>query len=332
MTIADQIIGHVGHNLSRPECVLATSNGDFFTAHGDRGVARIRPDGTQLALAPPTKAGGVPILANGIALQQDGSFLVSNIADGGGLFILDPDGMRLFHDCRPNGESGTTPPPVNFVYPDQMGRIWITVSSTYSPRSLAYNRQTANGYIGVIENGEFRIVVDGLAYTNELRTDYENGWLYVAETMRQKISRIRLDDKGLHGGPELFAQMPRGAFVDGLEVDSEGAVLAACIISNEIFRITPDGQMSVIAGERMDAWVDEVEQAFDAGHMGRPHLDKSPTQHLRNTASVTFCGEELDTLVCGVLLDDKLPLLKADVKGRPPLHWHVDVPVWGEPF
>ncbi|MEL7274239.1 MAG: SMP-30/gluconolactonase/LRE family protein [Pseudomonadota bacterium] len=328
MTIADQIIGHVGQNLSRPECVLATCNGDFFCAHGDRGVARIRPDGTQLALAPPTMAGGVPVLANGIALQQDGSFLVSNIADGGGLFMLDADGMRPFHDCGGND----SPPPVNFVYPDQLDRIWITVSSTHSPRSLAYNRQTANGYVGVIENGKFRIVLDGLAYTNELRPDYENGWLYVAETMRQKISRIRLDEKGVHGTPELFAQMPRGAFVDGLEVDSEGAVLAACIISNEIFRITPDGAMEVIASERLDAWVDEVAQAFEADEMGRPHLDKSPTKHLRNTASVTFCGAELDTLVCGVLLDDKLPLLKAPVSGREPLHWHVDVPLWGEPF
>lgn len=322
------IIGHVGRALTRPECVLATSNGDFFCAHGDRGVARIMPDGTQYALAPSTHAAGVPILANGIALRVDGSFLVSNIADGGGLFELDADGMRPFHDCG----GGDTPPPVNFVYPDEQGRIWITVSSTYSPRSRAYRRDVANGYVGLIERGEFRIVVEGLAYTNELRPDYENGWLYIAETMRQKISRIRLDEKGVHGVPELFAQMPPGAFVDGLEVDSEGAVLAACIISNEIFRITPDGQQSIIASERIEPWVQEVEAAFAAGQMGRPHLDRSPTTHLRNTASVTFCGPDLDTLVCGVLLDDKLPLLKAPVKGRKPLHWDVNVPLWGEAF
>ena len=317
-----------GRGLKRPESVLTTASGDIFCSHNGHGVARIRPDGSQLLLAPPTQIGGLPIVPNGIALRPDGSFLVANISDAGGLLELDADGVRMFHPCTEGGTS----PPVNFVTQDEMGRIWITVSSTYSPRSLAYNRQTANGYVALIEDGVFRVVLEGLAYTNEVRPDYEGGWLYIAETMAQRISRVRLDERGLHGTPEPFALMPRGAFVDGIDIDSEGGVLAACIISSELIRIDPEGEQTVVLGERVEAWVNEVEAAFDVGEMDRPHLDTSPTTRLRNIASLAFMGANLDQIVCGNLLDDKLPVTTAPVPGRVPVHWQTQVPLWGDAF
>ncbi|WGH77166.1 SMP-30/gluconolactonase/LRE family protein [Jannaschia ovalis] len=321
-------VSYVGHGLTRPECVLATASGDLFCAHGDRGVARIRPDGTQMALAAPTEFGGHPVLANGIALRGDGSFLVANIADGGGLMELDAEGFRPFHACS----TTATPPPVNFVLPDETGRIWITVSSTMTPRSLAYRPDVANGYVGVIERGRFRVVLEGLGYTNEIRADYAGGWLYIAETMAQRVSRVRLDEAGLHGAPEVFARMPAGAFPDGLALDAEGGLLVACIVSNELFRIDPEGGLVLVVGERDAAWAEEVQAAFAEGTMGRPHLDRAPTRILRNIASVTHAGPGLDRLVCGVLLDDRLPVLPAPVPGIRPLHWEVEVPDWGAPF
>lgn len=321
-------VSYVGKGLNRPESVLTTASGDIFCSHNGHGVARIRPDGTQHLLAPATKIGGLPIVPNGIALRPDGSFLVANISDTGGLLELDADGVRLFHPCTDVQIS----PPVNFVTQDESGRIWITISSTYSPRSLAYNRQTANGYVAMIEDGKFRVVPDGLAYTNEVRPDYEGGWLYIAKTMAQRISRVRLDERGVHGAPEVFAEMPRGAFVDGIELDSEGGVLAACIISSELIRLDPEGGQSVIMDERHDDWIDEVLTAFDDGDMGRPHLDTSPTKALRNIASIAFRGEALDQIVCGNLLDDKLPMTPAPVQGRTPPHWETNVPIWGDAF
>lgn len=150
--------------------------------------------------------------------------------------------------------------------------------------------------------------------------------------MQRRISRVRLDEKGLHGEREIFARMPRGAFVDGIEIDAEGGVLAACIISSELIRIDPDGGQTVVMGERHEGWVDEVEAAHAAGEMGRPHLDTSPTTGLRNLASVAFHGPSLDRLVCGVLLDDRLPTCAAPVPGRTPPHWCAPRPDWGDAF
>lgn len=318
----------IGHNLSRPECVLATQSGDIYCSHGARGVARLCADGRQFALSPPIMTNEIPVLANGIALRQDGSFLVANIGDGGGLFELDSDGMRLFHPCAILGART----PVNFVHIDALGKIWVTVSTTLVPRSLAYRRDVANGFVAVIENGQMRVVVENLAYTNEIRTDYSAGWLYIAETMGQRISRIRLDENGVSGPVIPFAQMPKGAFPDGLEFDQNGGLLVACIISSEVIHIAPDGTQSTLFGERMPAWVDEVENAFDRGVLNRPHLDTSPTQTLRNISSLAFAGADRKQMVLGNILDAHLLSVPAQISGREPVHWNVDVPQWGQAF
>lgn len=319
----------IGHGLRRPESVLAHESGNLFVSHGGCGVMRIHPDGAQTLLSGPTELDGVPIQPNGIAMRPDGSFLVANIADTGGLLELDADGVRLFHSCAIGGDAA---PPVNYVCLDPLGRVWITVSSSFSPRSRAYRRDVANGYVGILEPAGLRIVLQGLHYTNEIAQDWQNGWLYIAETFGQKITRVRLDETGPVGEPALFCQMPRGAFVDGIELTAEGGLVAACIVSNELFHIDPDGHRDLILGERVGRWVDEVEAALDAGEMGRPHFDTAPTRHLRNIASTTFTGPDRTRIVCGNLLAECLPVIDTEIVGAQPLHWSADLPDWGTPF
>lgn len=318
----------IGHSMSRPESVLVTKSGDVFVSHMSRGIVRVCPDGRQFYLADYTEHDGIPIVPNGIALRPDGSFLIANISDAGGLLKLDETGVSLFHACTYGGK----PPPVNYVCVDPFGRVWFTVSSTLSPRSLAYRRDVMNGYVGLIENGEMRIVLEGLHYTNEICLDFAGGWLYVAETFAQKISRVPLSRDGLSGSKQDFVQLPKGAFVDGIELDGEGGLIASCIVSNEIFRISPEGDIVTVLSERDDVWVAEVEKSLDDAVMGRPHFDTSPTKSLRNVSSCAFMGDNLDRLVCGNLLGNRLPVLRAPSKGCAPVHWNVDVPIWGDAF
>src|SRR5437762_14376633 len=67
---------YTGHDLVRPESVLAQPNGTLWTSDGRGGVTRIDPDGTQQFIG---GLGGEP---NGLALTDDGSILVANIAVG----------------------------------------------------------------------------------------------------------------------------------------------------------------------------------------------------------------------------------------------------------
>ena len=66
------------------------------------------------------------------------------------------------------------------------------------------------------------------------------------------------------------------------------------------------------------AW---VEQAFQAGELGRPHLDTVRSRQLRNISSLAFGGTDLRTAYLGCLLGDSIATFRTEIRGEPPLHW-----------
>ena len=74
-----------GHDLVRPECVLAQPNGMLWTSDGRGGITRIDPDGQQQFFG---GLGGEP---NGLAMADDCSIYVANISTGT-IQKLHPDG------------------------------------------------------------------------------------------------------------------------------------------------------------------------------------------------------------------------------------------------
>src|SRR5690242_6166531 len=74
-----------GHDLVRPESIIARPDGTLLVSDGRGGVTRIDPDGSQHFIGGP---GGEP---NGLALLDDDSILIANIGTGG-IQKLSPDG------------------------------------------------------------------------------------------------------------------------------------------------------------------------------------------------------------------------------------------------
>lgn len=292
----------IGSGLNRPESVQIGPDGAFYVSHRGHGASKVTPNGDIEVLAGYTEVGGEPIVPNGIALLDDGSILIANISDAGGVYCLKDGEITPFVTQI----GGSPMPPVNFVTTDENGQIWFSVSSTFAPRHLAYRRDVKNGFVGIIENGQARILLEGLHYTNEIRPDQRSGYLYVSETFSQRITRFPMARDLSFGKGECFAQLPRGAFVDGIFLEPSGGVLAACVVSNEIFHISQQGEISLIASERNGAWVDEVERSLDAGLMNRSHFDNAPSSVLRNVSSIAIHGEYNDRLICGSLLADYL--------------------------
>ena len=70
----------LGHDLHRPECVLACASGRLFMSDARGGVTTIGPDGTQRMI------GRSSLLPNGIALCRDGSLLVANLGPDSGVW------------------------------------------------------------------------------------------------------------------------------------------------------------------------------------------------------------------------------------------------------
>lgn len=313
-------LGWLGRELSRPECVLATCHGDLFTADWRGGVAHLRPDGTQ-ALYRAGRPGGGELRPNGIGLLPDGSFLLAQLgADDGGVY-------RLWRDGRVEPwllqVAGTPLPPTNFVLPDAEGRVWVTVSTRRKPRSLGYRREGGDGFIVCADalGRNARIVADGLGYTNEVALHPGGGWLYVNETFARRLSRFALHADGSLGSKQVVTEFGPGTFPDGLAFDEEGHAWVVSIVSNRVIRVAPDGRQTLWLEDADAEHLAWVEAAYEAGAMGRPHLDQIRSRMLRNISSIAFTGPQRRTAVFGCLLGDRLATLELPVAGAAPAHW-----------
>jgi len=311
-------LGFVGSGLVRPECVLATATGDLFTADWRGGVAHVRPDGSQ-ALYAGSGPDGLALKPNGIALLRDGSFLLTHLGnDEGGVFQLQRDGRVTPWLLQVDG---IEMPPTNFVVEDAAGRFWVTVSTRLKPRALGYRRSCNDGFIVRVDARGAAIVADGLGYTNEVAMHPSGRWLYVNETFARRLSRFALHDDGSLGAKEVITEFGPGTFPDGLAFDEEGHAWVVSIVSNRLIRVAPDGQPTTWLEEADAEHLAWVEAAFEAGTMGRPHLDGAPSRSLRNISSIAFTGADRRTAVLGCLLGERLALLDLPVAGVAPTHW-----------
>ena len=312
-------LGFVGTGLQRPECVLANAAGDLFSADWRGGVAHLRVDGSQALYAGPGPD-GLALKPNGIALQRDGSFLVTHLgADDGGVFRLQRDGrvepwlMRV---------DGVELPPTNFVVEDAHGRCWVTVSTRQKPRALGYRRSCDDGFIVRVDARGAAIVADGLGYTNEVAVDPSGRWLYVNETFGRRLSRFALRDDGSLGTKEVVTTFGAGTFPDGLAFDEDGHVWVVSIVSNRLIRVAPDGTPTLWLQDADPGHLARVEAAYEAGTMGRPELDGVRSRMLRNISSIAFAGPDRRTAVLGCLLGEHLATLRLPVAGIAPTHWN----------
>ena len=113
-----------------------------------------------------------------------------------------------------------------------------------------------------------------------------------------------------------------GTFPDGLAFDEEGHLWVASIVSNRVLRVAPDGEVVTWIEDADAAHVAWVEQAYVAGELGRPHLDRIASKRLRNVSSIAFGGPDRRTAYLGCLLGDTLVSFRAPAPGLAPAHWH----------
>ena len=320
-TISVQSLRSLGHGLKRPECALAHSSGYVFTPdwRGSGGISAIAPNGDVAFLG--AKNPPRPLRPNGIALEPDGCFLLADLGETlGGVWRLHPDGA-----VEPVlTQIGSQPlPPTNFVLRDAQGRLWITVSTRKVPRDLGYRRDVADGFIVLVDRGSARIVADNLGYANECLLSADERHLYVNETFARRLSRFSvLQGTGL-GPRETVAEFAEGVFPDGLALDADGGIWITSIVSNRVLRIDRAGRMEVVIEDCAADHVAWVEQAYTAGTLGRPHLDRAAGKRLRNISNLAFGGAGLRTGYLGCLLGDALFTFDSPVAGHPPSHWGV---------
>ena len=252
------------------------------------GVTRIAADGsrqqTWLALNP-----SIELRPNGIEILPDGSFLLANLGNAGGVWQLHRDGtLRPFL----TEIDGTPLPPVNFVVRDG-DRTWISVSTWRNPRQQAWRQDVADGFIVLVDRAGARIVSDGLHYTNEVRPDPSGTWLCVVETFGRRLSRCRIAKNGDLAALEVVVTLGDGCFPDGFAFDRRGRIWITSLVSNRLLRF--DGNELVTMMEDVNpTYVEAVEHAFVSGVMRTEHLGPIPETRLQQLTSVAFGADGTD--------------------------------------
>jgi gluconolactonase len=320
---------YVGHDLQRPECILAEPDGTLWVADARGGVARIangeqtiitqkRSDHFRTAGSEATRylEGTLP---NGLAFARNGDLLISNFGTDC-LELMARDGTCRVLADRIDGEPIGK---VNFVLRDSKDRIWITVSTRIKNWMHALRTDLADGYVARYEQGAFRIVADGFRFTNEIRFDANEEFLYVVETTGGCITRLRIDERGNMREREIFGprKLGRGAWPDGIAFDSHGNLWGTLVYSDKLFVLTPQGDLRILLDEGDPEKVDALERAFLANQVTEDVLFPTGRGVAPWMASVTFGGPDLQTVFIGSLKGSRIPYFRAPVAGLPMVHW-----------
>jgi sugar lactone lactonase YvrE len=324
-------LGYIGRDLQRPECILAERDGTLWSADARGGVMQIRQDTSQTLVTQTRSAqfsdasseaarylqGTLP---NGMAFARNGDFLIANFGTDC-LETMARDGSsRVLADTIDGAPIGK----VNFVLRDSMDRIWVTVSTRIRNWMHALRTDLKDGYLALYDGGKFRIVAEGFGFTNEIRFDADERWMYVVETTGGCITRLRFDEKGEVAEREVFgpSNLGKGAWPDGIAFDSYGNLWGTMVYSDKLFVLTPKGDLRVILDEGDPRNVEALEEQFFANHVTSDVLFATGQGIAPWMASVTFGGPDLRTAYIGSLKGSRIPCFQAPIPGLPMVHWN----------
>jgi gluconolactonase len=329
--VEQSAIQYIGNDLQRPECILAERDGSLWSADARGGVVRISPDGKQQIITQQRSGHFQAVtseasrylegtLPNGLAFARNGDILISNFGTDC-LELMSRDGAtRVLADSIDGEPIGK----VNFVLRDSQDRIWITVSTRIKNWMHALRTDLPDGYIARYIDGKFRIVADGFHFTNEIRMDAREEFMYVVETTGGCVSRLRVGKDGSLSNREVFgpSSLGKGAWPDGIAFDAVGNLWGTMVYSDRLFVLTPQGDFRLLLDQGDPKKVDDLERAFFANEVNERVLFATGQGISPWMASVTFGGPDLQTIYIGSLKGKKIPYFRAPVPGLPMVHWN----------
>lgn len=322
----------IGRDLQRPECILAERDGTLWSADARGGVMRIAADGTQVFIGQKSDAFGTAAsasaadleskftqgtLPNGLAFAADGDILISNFGTDR-LERMRRDGQtRVLFDSIDGLPIGK----VNFVLRDSKDRIWITVSTRVNPWTTAAASRVCDGYIAMADERGLRVVADGFYFTNEIRFDAREEFLYIVETTGPRVSRMRVAPDGSLNAREVFGPADLGGYPDGIAFDAHGNLWCTLVMTDQLIALTPAGEKRLLLDDSQPDSYEAFRAAMATGTMTSELMMRTRGTVAPWMASVTFGGPDLKTVYLGSLMGTTIPYFRSPVAGLPMVHW-----------
>jgi sugar lactone lactonase YvrE len=168
---------------------------------------------------------------SGIGWLPDGKLLV--VAMDGYVLRLEPSGLVVHADVRALAPHGVND---MIVHPD--GWAWVG--------QFGYDRHAgatpaASGLIRVDPDGAASIAADDLMVANGMGITPDGATLVVAESAGRCITTFRIGHDGALSDRAVFAELPYAP--DGMCLDAEGAVWAACVTASRFARVREGGEI-----------------------------------------------------------------------------------------
>jgi len=291
MKIAFNDIHMIGSGIIRPEGVMVQDDGTVLAADARCQIARIRPDGHTTFYG---HVGGTP---NGICLDEEGNCIIANIGNGQ-CQSLTRDGRHKVLMTEANGKRMTTP---NFPFLDRKGRLWVSNSTYRKDMEDALQDPAPDGCMVLIQEGQARIVAEGITFANGVALNADESKLYVAATMERVIWEYTIGTDGSLRLPLAYGPhpLPERGYPDGIAFDEAGNLWVAFPALNAIGYITTEGEL-VMALEDP-----------------RGVILKRPT-------NICFGWENLETAFIGSLDGTGIPCFRAPYPGMRLVHQSSD--------
>lgn len=214
--------------LDHPEGLVFDRDGDLW-AGGEAGqIYRIDRRGRVREVA---CLGGFCL---GLTFSPRGELWVCNFKRHA-LLRLDRKGRVLESYERAVGRKVRTP---NFVVFDRAGSLYFSDSGEW---------QQDDGFVYRLRpNGKIEEIAGPLAFPNGMSLSADERWLYVVQSTRDNVLRLELKPDGSCGRPRVFAR-GLARVPDGAALDANGNLYVTCYASDNVYRVTSRGKVSLFA-------------------------------------------------------------------------------------
>jgi len=185
-----------------------------------------------------------PNRLSGLGWLPDDILLIVSMEDRC-LLRLDPDGVKVVADL-----SGLATFYLNDMVVDKQGRAYIGNfgfdffnNQTFVPAEI----------ILVNPNGDFRVVVDDMAFPNGIVITPDDRTLVVGETFAARLTAFDIMEDGSLTGRRIWANL-KSIPPDGICLDEEGGIWVAAPGRHRVVRVLEGGKITHIVKVENDAY------------------------------------------------------------------------------